>query len=223
MLWAFVNKEKVEASPKTKGLCPLCENQVFSRCGEINSWHWAHYKGEGCDNWYEPESFWHLHWKRTFGKDNAEVVIEKEYKKHIADIFTKEGVVIELQNSPIQSQVITERESFYGSKMLWLINGDTFKENFEIHEGAETFGIYRHFPEYRKSIKGIKPSHRFNWKWSRRSWKAAERPIFVDFGADCLFWVVDGMGTFGGTGKYVSKKQFINKYGGDYEYYLQKT
>jgi hypothetical protein len=28
---------------------------------------WTHYKGKNCDTWYEPESFWHKHWKKNFG------------------------------------------------------------------------------------------------------------------------------------------------------------
>lgn len=225
MIWAIVNNERIEATPKTQGRCPLCNKEVFSRCGEINIWHWAHSKGEGCDDWYESESFWHLHWKKTFAKENVEVVIEKENGRHIADIFTEQEVVIELQNSPIQSTVIKERESFYGSKMLWLINGITFKDNFEIFEGdgANKFDLYRHFPEHKQPEKGNKSSHLFNWKWARKSWEVAKRPIFIDFGGDDLFWALDGMGTLRGKGKYVSKRNFINKYGGDYEFYIQNS
>jgi len=109
MLFAIVNGEKVEATPKTTGKCTLCERTVFSKCGEVNVWHWAHHKDESCDSWYEPETEWHKNWKLTFGKDNCEIVIIKDSIRHIADIFTKENVVIELQNSPIQKPIIRKR------------------------------------------------------------------------------------------------------------------
>ena len=136
MLFAIVNGEKVEAIPKTIGTCPLCERSVFSKCGEINIWHWAHRKDESCDTWYEPETKWHKNWKLIFGKENCEIVITKDGIKHIADIFTNESVVIELQNSPIQKPIIRRRENFYGERMLWVINGMHFKHNFKINSSG---------------------------------------------------------------------------------------
>lgn len=133
MLFAILNGEKSEAEPKTKGVCPLCEEPVYSKCGEINIWHWAHYKDESCDDWYEPETEWHKNWKLIFGKENCEIIIRKNKVKHIADIQTKENVIIELQNSPIQKPIIRRRETFYGERMIWVINGRQFKEHFDIH------------------------------------------------------------------------------------------
>jgi competence CoiA-like predicted nuclease len=78
MVFAIINGEKEHARPDMEGNCPLCDARVFSRCGEINAPHWAHFKDEGCESWYEPETDWHFHWKMVFGKNNAEVVIEKE-------------------------------------------------------------------------------------------------------------------------------------------------
>jgi len=54
----------------------------------------------------------------TFGKENAEIGIGKEGKRHIADILTNQNVIIELQNSPISKRIIKEREDlkqkYYG-------------------------------------------------------------------------------------------------------------
>src|SRR6188508_3282245 len=111
MLFALVDGEKVEAKPKTQGKCQLCESDVFSKCGEVNVWHWAHYKDESCDHWYEPETEWHKNWKLIFSKENCEIVITKDGIRHIADIQTKEEVIIELQNSPIQKPIIRSREN----------------------------------------------------------------------------------------------------------------
>ena len=124
-----INHKKVEPKPNSYGKCPLCSGRVLSKCGEVNVWHWAHFKAENCDSWYEPESYWHLRWKMTFGKEHSEIVIKKEEKWHIADILTENDVIIELQNSPIQQNIIRKREEFYGERMIWVINGIHFKHN----------------------------------------------------------------------------------------------
>ena len=230
MLFAIVNGEKVEAIPKTIGTCPLCERSVFSKCGEINIWHWAHRKDESCDTWYEPETKWHKNWKLIFGKENCEIVITKDGIKHIADIFTNESVVIELQNSPIQKPIIRRRENFYGERMLWVINGMHFKHNFKINSSSFDYDfddeIYWQ-PNYFHTQNGTidmetgelifspKKEFSFSWDWCRKSWCEVERHVFIDFGDENLFWVTIGMGTSFGQGKYVSKENFIKKYGGD--------
>ncbi|WCO03515.1 competence protein CoiA [Psychroserpens ponticola] len=217
MIWALLNDEKTEAIPKTFGKCPLCGKKVVSKCGEIKVWHWAHLKDKSCDHWYEPETFWHLHWKLTFGKENAEIVIKKDGKRHIADILTNSDVVIELQNSPIQKSVIRKREKFYGERMLWLINGIDFKDNFEVSNQDNFDVLYRFYNNLPANNKLV-----FDWKWARKSWEEVERSVFIDFGKESLFWVQTGMGTSRGEGKYISKEKFINKYGGDFEYYTQQ-
>ncbi len=232
MIWAIVENEKIEAKPGTSGVCPLCEGNVFSKCGEVYVWHWAHYKDKNCDRWYEPETFWHHHWKMTFGKENAEVVIKTNSKRHIADILTKENLVIELQNSPIQKPIIRQREDFYGERMLWLINGEKFKKNLIVKDYWEDqdyreLKFYprtppnwvRSSPEIKKGING----EFFKWKHPRRSWEAVQRHVFIDFGEDSLFWVIEGMGTSQIRGTYVSKEKFIKKYGGNYEYHCQQN
>lgn len=230
MIWALVENEKIEAKPNTKGLCPICKGKVFSKCGEVNVWHWSHAKDENCDPWYEPESFWHKHWKMTFGKENAEIRIEKDQRFHIADILTNENVVIELQNSPISKPIIREREDYYGKRMLWLLNGEKFKKNltpkdyWEDQDYIELMSLprppirwLRSSPEIKKGING----EFFKWKKPHRSWEDVQRPLFIDFGENSVFYVHEGMGTNQIRGTYISKEKFITKYGGDYTYYKQ--
>lgn len=219
MFWAIVNNEKVRPQPNTFGTCPTCSGRVHSKCGEINEWHWAHYKGENCDSWYEPESNWHLDWKMTFGKDCAEQVIKKNDDVHRADVLTKQNVVIELQNSPIQKDVISEREEFYGERMLWLVNGRNFKSNFKIYE---LDGLAHKWSSEHNQTKTLRGKKGFEWNYARKSWADVRRHLFIDFGTDTLFWVHSGMGTKIGTGIFVTKQDFILKYGGNYEYYLEK-
>jgi len=219
MFWAIVNNEKIEPIPKTYGTCPLCEGKVLSKCGEVKVWHWAHLKGESCDSWYEPESYWHFHWKMIFGKKNAEIVIKKNGKWHIADIHTSENVVIELQNSPIKKTTIREREEFYGERMIWLINGIHFKQNFSTLSWDDARGEWRlnHDRNFNTDEKIL-----FKWHYPRRSWKDVQRNVFIDFNDEKLFWIKEGMGSSIGYGVFVSKEDFIQKYEGNYEYYCQQ-
>lgn len=220
MYWAIVDNEKVEPAPKKKGRCPLCQGKVFPRCGDIRVWHWAHYKGENCDTWYEPETYWHLFWKKIFGKENAEIVIKKNDIWHTADIVTKENVVIKLKSSTIQKPEISEHEDFYGERMIWLINGIDFRESFFIRDYDKTYGEWGSKHDMTTNKTGKK---RFYWGYPRRSWENVRRPVFIDFRTEYLFWVKIGMGTKEGIGKFFSKKEFITKYGGDFEYYFKKT
>jgi len=223
MFYAIRNGEKVEPTPKAFGKCQLCEKDVFSKCGQINVWHWAHYKNTSCDSWYEPESFWHYYWKMSFGKENVERVISKEGVRHIADICTLNDVVIELQNSPISSQTILKREEFYGERMLWVVNGDSFLLRFDFER---PFSLNNKFLDiiHKRPKDDRTPTNKiigFTWQYPRKCWQYCNRPLFIDFAGDDLFWVLSGKGESRGNGKFISKRSFFGKYGGDYSSYFQ--
>lgn len=215
MIFAYLDGKKVKASRNQKGICPHCGKDVVSKCGSINIWHWAHIKNESCDSWYEPETKWHSDWKMEFGEECSEVKISKENRYHIADIFSND-VVIELQNSPIQKEVISKREEFYGEKMIWIINGEKFKNNFIITELIDVDNCLnvKYDPIYQKYKEDNKkpPKYKFVWNHCRKCWNDHKRNIFIDFGEDELFWVKDGMGTKNGYGNIVKKEKFISKY-----------
>ncbi|MBS7253337.1 competence protein CoiA family protein [Flavobacterium branchiicola] len=111
-----------------RAVCDFCKKEVIGKCGEIYIWHWQHVHNADCDLWKEGETEWHRAWKNKFPFDWQETIIEKNSEKHIADIFTPNGIVIEFQNSTISSSTIVEREQFY-QKMVWVINAQTFKDN----------------------------------------------------------------------------------------------
>mgnify|MGYP000845684186 CR=1 FL=1 len=155
MIWAIKDNERIKASPKSNALCPICNTEVISKCGVVKEWHWSHKSIQDCDNWAEPESEWHLKWKSYFPKEQQEVILEN----HRADIKTQQNLIIELQNSPISSDDICDREKFY-KNMIWLLNGNTLGKNLEIREKSCYFT--------------------FVWKSPPQSWFSSDKIIYVD-------------------------------------------
>jgi competence protein CoiA len=133
MKFALVNEIKKEPSPQLKGVCYNCGTITQAKCGTRKIWHWAHTTLQHCDSWWENETEWHRLWKGYFPVQNQEIIHfdDKTGEKHIADIKTNNGMVIEIQNSPMNELEMLSREHFYG-KMMWIINGIKFKSNFSI-------------------------------------------------------------------------------------------
>lgn len=231
MLLALSENTLIPPIKNTTAKCPLCKLKVVSKCGEINIHHWAHAKNEGCDSWSEPETFWHKSWKESFPINNREVVIEKDGKKHFADVHTKENIVIELQNSSISSEKIREREEFYGRRLLWVINGGRFREHISIHVNEQIKQIllkknpknfYREITLRNENINEYletSSQFRFSWRYPIRSWVKSKRPVFLDINEDYMLWFTKGIGTDYGTFKVYPKQQFLKKYKGDYSKY----
>jgi len=132
MLFACdLNKLRIKPLPNTKGICPICNNEVIAVCGQINMHHWRHKPNTNCNPWKEHETEWHRKWKNEFPESWQEIIIVEDNEKHIADIKTENGLVIEFQNSSILSETIQIREEFY-KNMIWVVNADKFKDNFKI-------------------------------------------------------------------------------------------
>jgi len=131
MKYSIINNEKVEAFKGGIGECVCCHKETIAKCGKKNINHWAHKSTIKCDSWWENETEWHRNWKNMFPKEWQEVIHydEETGEKHIADIKTNKGLIIELQNSPISSEELMSREVFY-KNLIWVINGHTFKNNF---------------------------------------------------------------------------------------------
>jgi len=188
MLWATSpTHTKILASPGAKALCPYCRSPVLAKCGEIVTWHWAHEKAD-CDQWFEPESAWHIGWKQLFPVEWQEVVVGS----HRADIKTPE-VVVELQASNISVEELEEREHYY-KDMIWVLRGQDFEDNF--------------------LIKWHDKYLSFRWKWPRQCWWFAKKPIIIDR-LSCLIHVKKLYpGTpCGGWGYAITKQQFLTKCG----------
>jgi len=131
--FSLVNGIRVSASPKSEGICPACGAKTVSKCGTQKLWHWAHANRQSCDPWWEIETPWHREWKSYWSSEFQEVVqfSTQDQEKHIADIKTASGRVIEFQNSAMNDEELSSREAFYGN-MVWVVNGASFLKNIEI-------------------------------------------------------------------------------------------
>lgn len=124
MKYGMVAGQREEAQPGLSGECPGCGSPIVAKCGEIKIWHWAHSGKRMCDPWWENETEWHRSWKANFPKEWQEIVHHSENgERHIADVKTDQGYVIEFQHSHIKSEERLARENFY-KKMIWIVDGN---------------------------------------------------------------------------------------------------
>lgn len=154
--------DRIEPARKLSGFCPLCNEAVVAKCGEIKVHHWAHKSRVECDPWWENESQWHRDLKALAPPERREVI----KPPHRADIVAESGTVIELQSTRIQPADIKAREAFYG-KMIWIIDGSRFLDRFEIHERFDD-----------------RSGFKIRWKNIHKHWITARKPRFIDFGAN---------------------------------------
>ncbi len=167
MLYGLIGGEKKRAKPQLKAVCPLCRTALTAKCGAIKVWHWAHTVENYCDDWGEHETKWHKNWKNRFGIDQVEIVLQKEQTKHIADIVTKNGVVIEVQHSPISPHQITARENFYG-RMIWVVDAHSFREQFKVRFQVFILkqlkeGVHLHWRNQKTIIETVEDEDGFEW------------------------------------------------------------
>lgn len=171
---ALVNGERTPPAPKLIGNCPVCGDPMLAKCGTIRVHHWAHKGMRTCDPWWERELAWHRDWKNRFPLGWQEIIhFADDGEKHIADVRTEAGLVIEFQHSALQPQERVAREAFYGN-MAWVVDSTRlvrdrprFNENKDILRGTGTTGIYTcHAPE----------------RLFPRNWINSAACVFFDFG-----------------------------------------
>ncbi|WP_338692230.1 MULTISPECIES: competence protein [Bradyrhizobium] len=93
--------------------------------------HWAHKAIRNCDSWIEPETEWHRAWKNKFPTEWQEFIQHdgQSGEKHIADVRTEHGLVIEFQHSHLNPLEQTARERFYGN-MVWVVDGTRLQRDY---------------------------------------------------------------------------------------------
>ncbi|TQD33265.1 hypothetical protein FKW81_14785 [Rhodobacter capsulatus] len=183
MRLAVVNGERVEAQPKLKGTCLSCGGDMVAKCGRVKVWHWSHKGRPPCDPWWESETEWHRNWKNKFPLEWQEIVAfdPATGEKHIADVKTPHGLVVEFQHSPITPAEMQAREAFYGN-MIWIVDGTRGPLD------ASYFNMGTWGPIDRDPIA-------YGIEWMGRSrlfhnWSEAGAKVYLDFGTDLLFRLI---------------------------------
>lgn len=151
----------------------MCGAAAIAKCGEKVVWHWAHAGQRHCDPWWENETEWHRSWKQCFPEEQREIVMfAPDGEKHIADVRTPNGMVVEFQNSPMAPEELRSREQFYG-KMLWVVNAAPFRAQFSIMspvpDPRSALGKDLVFSGGQRPIPHLKPSPTAGLGFWRRS------------------------------------------------------
>lgn len=152
---------------------------MFAKCGEVRVWHWAHKGKRLCDRWWENETEWHRAWKDHFPADWQEIVhAAGDDERHIADVKTDRGWVIEFQHSYLKPEERRSRGAFY-EKLIWVVNGKRRKRDWAqfleaFNEGLTVGAFRRAFPDGCGLL---------------REWAGGNAPILLDFGGEELYWL----------------------------------
>jgi len=206
-------QKRVEPKPGLLAVCPCCEAELVSKCGNVRIHHWAHRNNKMCDSWWEPETEWHRSWKNNFPAEWQEVFLpdERTGEKHIADIHTSHDLVIEFQHSHIDPQERVTRENFY-KNMVWVVDGSRNKGDFR-----RFIKRVRHFQYVEKGLFRVdNPEECFPLAWLESSvpvifdFKGTEPgndPIIMKNPLYCLFPIRIGKNA---TVAEVSREGFIN-------------
>ncbi|MDO3696002.1 competence protein CoiA family protein [Wenyingzhuangia sp. chi5] len=131
MKFALIDGLKIEAYKGAEGVCQSCGAELISKCGEFKINHWAHKKKHQCDTWWENETEWHRKWKGKFPVEWQEITHydKTTNEKHIADVRTENGLIIEFQHSNINPDERRIRENFY-KNMIWVVDGTRLKRDY---------------------------------------------------------------------------------------------
>lgn len=133
MQYALVTGQRRAPFAGGRGVCPQCGSATLAKCGPRVLHHWAHWRSQNCDPWWENETPWHREWKSRFPEDCREVSrIAPDGEIHRADVLTPTGIVIEFQHSTMTDAERRSREVFYDN-LVWVIDGRSFRERFDIY------------------------------------------------------------------------------------------
>lgn len=176
MKYAILEGERREAIPGLRAECPGCQTAMVAKCGERRIWHWAHVGARNCDHWWEPETEWHRAWKDKFPSEWQEAVQWADNgEKHVADVKSAHGGVLEFQHSYLRSEERRAREGFYGRAMAWVVDGQRL-----------ALSVPRFFRALRESqVVSFAPLTYRSPSTDGgllRDWIDSQVPVFFDFG-----------------------------------------
>lgn len=159
---------------------------MVAKCGEHRVHHWAHQSQRLCDPWWENEGPWHRAWKAEFPDAWQEFVqTNGDGTKHIADVKTPHGWVIEFQHSALNPEERRSRDAFYG-QLVWVVDGTRRKRDAAQFVRSWNLGVPvgRTWPVRRLYADECA---------LLREWSASQAPIFFDFGdGRTLWWLLPG-------------------------------
>lgn len=202
MRFALSNQRRIEATPSAKGTCPICDTLLIPKCGTSKVWHWAHKPKSNCKALWETETEWHRNWKLCFPEDWSEVVHTSiAGERHIADIRTPEGLIIEFQHSHICDRERYTRERFYGN-MVWVVDGTRLKRDSNFHDGMKNNLRHGKNVDF-YSFNGL-------GRQITRRWCYSEKLVYLDFGGEELWCVIPYRANWKFFAVPVHKCEFIN-------------
>lgn len=184
MRFSIVNGQKKEAEKGLAGACIGCGQAMIPKCGPIKVKHWAHKAKCECDRWWENETEWHRTWKNNFPIEWQEVRQKaSDGEWHIADVKTDKEWVIEFQHSFLKQEERHARNTFYGKKFVWVVDGLTRKND------------RANFDLILKSSKQVLPNTPVLQIQSQisdcailRDWSECSALVFFDFGPELPLW-----------------------------------
>lgn len=202
MKFSIVNGEKREPQKGLSGVCPNCGSPTISKCGNKKIHHWAHKSKLECDPWWENETEWHRDWKNHFHINWQEVVHKDEVtgEKHIADVKTDQGWIIEFQHSYIRPEERKARNVFY-KKIAWVVDGNRLKGDLDRIKSAIENGkfISPHIIKVKSDFCSL-----------LKDWASENIPVFFDFGGPQLVLLFPDISDgFYYITTSISKNQFI--------------
>ena len=175
MKFALLNDKRIEATKGAKGICPCCGNDLVAKCGEINIHHWSH-KKKCDDHWWENETEWHRNWKNYFPKEWQEIIQKDESgEKHIADVKTSSGWVIEFQHSAIATEERNSRDKFY-KKLIWVVDGT--RRTTDVNQFQKVLNDNTHMDRPSEKLLHLGfPA----WSTLLMEWKDSNALVLLDF------------------------------------------
>jgi hypothetical protein len=201
MKFALVDGARKEALPSLKGICPCCGSRMLARCGEVRVFHWAHKGRRNCDSWWENETEWHRSWKNQFPNDWQEIIhYSSNGEKHISDIQTSSGWVLEFQHSYLKPEERRSRENFY-KQLIWVINGN--RRSKDRNRFFEVLGDQPFNKNHPELITTFPEGALF------RDWIPSQTHVLFDFGEEILWWLMPESNDFWAFLTSISREDFI--------------
>lgn len=195
--------QRIGATPGQRAaFCPICDGPVIAKCGELRVWHWAHKDQRTCDAWHESEGPWHREWKSHFPDEWQEVVHRADSgERHVADVRTARGRIIEFQHSALAQDERRARDVFY-PKLVWVVDASRRKSDLPKLRRAWQEGTPIGSDG---ALRRVYTSDALS-----RDWGNCQSPVFLDIGDGALVWLIGC--TTPGTAymRIVQRGQFIS-------------